>query len=68
MKSNTPRTDALETDSQWCNVEIREDLAWKHARELERELEIVRDSHMANCLAADTLRTEIRALRERYEP
>jgi hypothetical protein len=32
--------------------------------QLEQQLETVRDAHMANCLAADTLRTEIRQLRE----
>ncbi len=35
------------------------------ARKLEQELETCRDAHMANCLASDTLRTEIRELRER---
>lgn len=61
---DTPRTDALETETQCCNVETREEIAWRHARDLERDLETVRDAHMANCLASDTLRAEIKALRE----
>lgn len=60
----TPRTDqvALEMpagDSLGAII-----MALQLARQLERELETVRDAHMANCLAADTLRTEIRALRD----
>lgn len=63
----TPRTDeaAILRDppvpfqGQFVRVEF--------ARRLEQELETCRDAHMANCLAADTLRTEIHELRERMD-
>ena len=54
----TPRTDAAIERGE-CGPD--------HARRLEQELETCRDAHMANCLAADTLRTEIRELRERMD-
>lgn len=61
----TPRTDAL-----WATWEKDEHGVTKYAamyllaRQLERDLEVCRDAHMANCLASDTLRDEIHALRE----
>lgn len=36
--SDTPRTDAIEQGSQSLLVQTREALAWKFAREIEREL------------------------------
>jgi hypothetical protein len=69
---DTPRTDAeharlLELDyggdvtNAW---EVAFLLLRDFAKRLEQELETCRDAHMANCLAADTLRREIRELRE----
>lgn len=39
----------------------------QECKRMEQELETVRDAHMANGLAADTLRTEIRELRDDME-
>lgn len=61
----TPRTDAIAHPFRQRNDRTYEALL-EHAQRLERELETCRDAHMANCLLADTLRREIRELRERH--
>lgn len=64
----TPRTDALiekyvgGDNYKWS---VMYGKLTEHAKRLEQELETCRDAHMANCLAADTLRREIHELRER---
>ena len=60
---DTPRCNALESNP----LDSFDYRAWiKLARQLEQELDTCRDAHMANCLAADTLRREIRELREQF--
>lgn len=60
----TPRVDAIvqiiDGGMQYAPL----DKLLPLARQLEQELDTVRDAHMANCLASDTLRTEIHDLRE----
>lgn len=60
----TPRTDAEASDG-WSGDALC--VSADFARRLEQELETCRDAHMANCLAADTLRREIRELRHDME-
>lgn len=57
----TPRTDAVWDKTP--NADLASELRY-HACRLEQELDTVRDAHMANCLASDTLRREIHDLRE----
>lgn len=59
----TPRTDAVH-ESEYPDTYLYMEALLRHARRLEQELETCRDAHMANCLASDTLRTEIHDLRE----
>lgn len=64
--SNTPRTDEAVVALGEVRGAPVQYVTAEFARKLERDLEICRDAHMANCLAADTLRDEIAELRERF--
>ena len=66
-ESPTPRTDEAMDRIMHRGQGLYEGGIVLLCRQLERELETCRDAPMANCLASDTLRREIRELRERLD-